>query len=102
MPSKQVPIATPYLCPLPSPDASGAAVGVALIDPDEPPAAPVGDVAELGHVDVDQVPGALAFVVLGRLASDPVHAGRPVESGLRVLAVSGQDRSSIPTGPSAR
>ena len=40
--------------------------------------AAVGDVAELGDVDVDQRPGMVMFVAADRLPGDPVDPGQPV------------------------
>jgi hypothetical protein len=58
--------------------AGGLAVVEALLLADVAPATAVGDVAELGDVDVDQLPGPGAFVA-GRLAGDSVDVGEPVE-----------------------
>jgi hypothetical protein len=46
---------------------------------DEPPAAAVGDVAELGDVDVDQLTRSGPLIAAGRLTGDPVDVGQPVE-----------------------
>jgi hypothetical protein len=56
----------------------GGAVPVALGAADEPPAAAVGDVAELVDVDVQQRRGPVVFV-----AADPVRrcAGRGARAG---------------------
>jgi hypothetical protein len=42
---------------------------------DEAVSAAVGDVAELGHVDMDQRPGMRVLVAADRLCGDPVDPG---------------------------
>jgi hypothetical protein len=59
---------------------SGSLVPQALLSADEPVPATVGDVAELGDVDVDHRPGMRVLVATDRLASDSVDAREPVHS----------------------
>ena len=47
--------------------------------PDEPPAASVGDVAHLLDIDVQQIPGGIAFIAAHRLAGRAVQVREPVD-----------------------
>ncbi len=58
----------------------GDAVTVALLLAEITPAPAVGDVAELGDVDVDQRPGVRVLVASDQLAGDPVDARQPVDA----------------------
>lgn len=55
-------------------------VSVALLLPDEPPAAPVRDVPELRHVHVDHRAGSRVLVAADRLSGDPVDVGKAVDA----------------------
>jgi hypothetical protein len=68
---------------------SGPSVGPTLLDADEAPAAAVGDVAELGDVDVDQLTGSGPFVATSGLPRDPVDVGEPVEAAPHEHGVNG-------------
>jgi hypothetical protein len=57
----------------------GGAVAFTLDAPDEAPATTVGDVAQLLHIHVEQVPGGRVFVAADRLAGDPVEVGEAVD-----------------------
>jgi hypothetical protein len=46
---------------------------------DEAVAAAVGDIAELGHVDVEQRSGMVVLVAADRLPGDPVDPRQPVQ-----------------------
>ena len=54
-------------------------VEFALLSSDVPVAAPIRDVAELGHVNVDQRAWMVVLVATQRLASDSVDPGEPVD-----------------------
>src|SRR3954454_6417620 len=58
--------------------AGGLAVGPALLDADEAPAAAIRDVAELGDIDVDQLAGPGPFIPAGWLAAHAVDVREAV------------------------
>ena len=55
------------------------AVAFALDAADESPAAAVGNVAELGDVDVDQRPGMIMLVTADRFPGDSVDVAEPID-----------------------
>lgn len=68
-------------------------------------AAAVGDVGELGHVDVNQRSGMIVFIPPQRFAGDAVDVGQPVDSapGHSTACTVEAGTSSYPaicTGPS--
>ena len=56
------------------------AVAVALSAAEVTPAAAVGDVAELLHIDVQQCAGMIVFVAADRLTGRPVEVGEPIQA----------------------
>ena len=59
---------------------SGGPVAEALRDAHVAPSAAGRDVAEVGDVDVEQVPGPGPLVAAGRFPGDPVDVGQPVQA----------------------
>ena len=60
--------------------------------------AAVGDVAELGDVDVDQRAGMVVLVAAQRFAGDPVDVGEPVDPAPHQHRVHGRGRHPEPAG----
>ena len=60
----------------------GGSVAVALLSADVAPAAAVGDVAELLHVDVQHRPGVVVLVAADGLPGGAVDVGEPVQPGV--------------------
>jgi hypothetical protein len=84
---------------------SGGLGVVPALDPaEEAPAAAVGDVGELGDVDVDQRAGVRVLVAADRLAADPVDVGsRLIWQRTNTACTVEADSPSCPaicTGPS--
>ena len=73
-------------------------VAVALLAADVAPAAAVGDVAELGDVDVDQRAGMVVLVAAQRFAGDPVDVREPVDPAADQHGVHGRGRHPEPAG----
>jgi len=67
-----------------------ARVGFALLAREELMPAAVGDVAELGHVDVDHRTGVIVFVAADRFPGDPVDVAESVESASHQNRVDGR------------
>ena len=75
-----------------------ARVGLAVLAADEPVAAAVGDVAELGDVDVDQRAGVVVLVAAQRFAGDAVEMGQPVDPAPHQHRVHGRGGQAEPAG----
>jgi hypothetical protein len=73
-------------------------VAVALLLADVAPATAVGDLAELLHIHVQQVPGMVVLVATDRLAGGPVHMGEPVEPAADQHRVHRRGRQAQPVG----
>jgi len=79
------------------PAAAAAASGrspvpVALLSADEPVPAAVGDVAELGHIDVDHHPGLVVLVTAHYLTGALIDAMQPVQPASHQYCVDGRGR----------
>ncbi len=66
--------------------------------PDEPPPAAVGDVAQLLHIHVQQIPGMGVFVAAHRLTGDPVEVREAVDPTAHQHPVRGGRRTPDPGG----
>ncbi|GGV61378.1 hypothetical protein GCM10010213_24970 [Microbacterium maritypicum] len=75
-----------------------AAIGLALLAGEEPMPAAVGDVAELGHVDMDHRPWIVMFVTTDRLPGNPIDAAESVEPTTHQHGVDGRSRHAELTG----
>ena len=71
-------------------------VDIALSPADVAPAASVGDVAELLHVDVEHRAGVVVFVAADGLPSGAVDVGEPVQARVDQDAVDRRGRDSEP------
>ncbi|MBE1494225.1 hypothetical protein H4696_001325 [Amycolatopsis lexingtonensis] len=76
----------------------GSLVDLALSPADVAPAAAVGDVAELGDIDMDQRSGMVVFVAAQRFAGDPVDVGEPVDPATHQYRVQRGCRQAEPAG----
>ena len=63
---------------------------------DVAPAAAVGDVAELGHINMDQRPGMVVLVPADRFTAGPVHVRQPVDPASDQYRVHGRGRDPEP------
>jgi hypothetical protein len=69
----------------------------ALLAADEAVAAAVGDVTELGQVDMDQLPGMVVLVAADRLPGDPVDPRQPVRPAADQNRVGRRSRNAEPS-----
>src|SRR5213075_1505712 len=76
---------------------SSNAVLPALLSAEEPMTTAVGDVAELGDIDVQHRAWVRVFVATDRLTGDPVDAGEPVDPAPNQHRVHRRGRQPQPT-----
>src|SRR5690606_35924381 len=65
---------------------------LALLAADVAPTPAVGDLAELLHIDVDQIAWSIVFVTANRFAGGPVDMGEPVDPTADQNSVHGRGR----------
>lgn len=75
-----------------------ARVGLAVLAADEPVATAVGDVGELGDVDVDQRAGVVVLVAAQGFAGDAVEVAEPVDPAPHQHRVDGRGGQAEPAG----
>jgi hypothetical protein len=77
---------------------SGGSVRFSLLAVDGAVPATVGDVAELGDVDMNHRTRVGVFITAYRLAGDPVDTAQPVDAATDQHGVHGRGRQSEPAG----